>query len=85
MSFSGFSPNVENDKPIQPKVGIKERNYDVTRKFQEIWLAKVPWSELFVREDGTLHVVKCKVCIEVEGKNKILVVQWDSLCKHAHY
>ncbi len=26
-------------------------------------------------------IVKCKVCTEVEGKNKILVVKWDSLCK----
>jgi hypothetical protein len=82
MSFSGSSPSVEDDKPIQPKVGIKKRNYDVTRKFQEIWLAKLPWVELFVREDGTLHTIKCKVYTEVEGKNKILAAKWDSLCKH---
>jgi hypothetical protein len=23
-------------------------------------------------------IVKCKVCTEVEGKNKILVAKWDS-------
>jgi hypothetical protein len=27
-------------------------------------------------------IVKCRVCTEVEGKNKILVVKWDSFCKH---
>ncbi len=82
MSFSGSSPSVKDDKPIQPKLGIKERNYDVTRKFQEIWLTKLPWAELFARENGTLHIVKCKVCIRVEGKEKILVANWDSFCKH---
>jgi hypothetical protein len=38
MSFSESSPSAKDDKPIQPKVGIKKRNYDVTKKFQEIWL-----------------------------------------------
>ncbi len=82
MFLSGSSPSAENDKPIQPKVGIKKKNYDVTRKFQEKWVAKLPWRKLFVREDGTLHIIKCRICTEVEGKNKILV-KWDSLCKHA--
>jgi hypothetical protein len=27
-------------------------------------------------------IVKCRVCIEVEGKNKILVAKGDSICKH---
>jgi len=31
MSLSGFSPSAKNDKPIQPKVGIKKRNYDATK------------------------------------------------------
>jgi len=72
MFLSGSSPSAKNDKPIQPKVGIKKRNY----------VAKLPWAELFVGEDGTLHIIKCRVCTEVEGKNKIFVVKWDSLCKH---
>jgi hypothetical protein len=38
---------------------------------------------LFVGENGTSHIVKCRVCIEVKGKNKILATKWDSLCKHA--
>jgi hypothetical protein len=35
MSLSGSSPNVKDDKTIQPKVGIKKKKYDATRKFQE--------------------------------------------------
>jgi hypothetical protein len=38
MSLSGSSPSVEDDKPIQPKVGIKKKNYDATKRFQEKWL-----------------------------------------------
>jgi hypothetical protein len=38
MSLSGSSPSSEDDKPIQPKVNIKKKNYDATKKFQEKWL-----------------------------------------------
>jgi hypothetical protein len=26
--------------------------------------------------------VKCKMCNEVEGKDKVFAAKWDSLCKH---
>jgi hypothetical protein len=42
MFLNGFSSSVENDKPIQPKVGIKKRIYDATTKFQEKWVARLP-------------------------------------------
>jgi hypothetical protein len=85
MFLNGFSPSAENDKPIQPKVGIKKKNYDATRKFQEKWATKFPWAKKFVGEDGTLHIVKCRVCTKIERKNKILATKWDSFCKHASH
>jgi hypothetical protein len=54
MSLNGSSPNAKDDKPIQLKVSIKKKNYDAIRKFQEKWVAKLPWEELFVTEDATL-------------------------------
>ncbi len=30
-----------------------------------------------------LHIVKCRIYSEVEGKDKIFATKWDSLCKHA--
>jgi hypothetical protein len=66
-------------------VGIKKKNYDAIKKFQEKWATQLPWVELFVGEDETLLIIKCRVCIEVEGKNKIFVVKWDSFCKHANH
>lgn len=44
---------------------------------------KTPMGRIVFREDGTLHIVKYRVCTKVEKKNKILVVKWDSFCKHA--
>jgi hypothetical protein len=45
---------------------------------------KLPWAELFVRLDDNLHIIKCKICIEVEGKHKLIVFKWDSSCKHGY-
>jgi hypothetical protein len=32
--------------------------------------------------DGYVHLVKCKVCEEVEHKDKSIAPKWDSLHKH---
>ncbi len=80
--MSGSSVNAEDNLPIPSKVGIKNRNYDATRKFQDKWVVELPWVELFIRKDGNLHIVKCRICIEVERKDKLLVSKWDSFCKH---
>jgi hypothetical protein len=31
-----------------------------------------------LRLDGSLHVIKCRLCIEMEGKDKLFVPKWDS-------
>jgi hypothetical protein len=48
MSLSGSSLNVENDQPIKSKVDIKKRNLNIIKKFQEKWVIKLPWAELFI-------------------------------------
>jgi hypothetical protein len=45
---------------------------------------KPPWVELFIREDGSLHIVKCRICIEVEKKDKLFACKWDFLYEYAH-
>ncbi len=32
---------------------------------------KLPWVELFIREDGSLHIAKCRVYIKVKKKDKL--------------
>jgi len=85
MSLNGFSPNLENNEPIPFKVGIKKRNYDAIRKFQDKWATIFPWVKLFIKEHGSLQIIKCKSFIKVKGKDKILDVKWDYFFKHASY
>jgi hypothetical protein len=36
-------------------------------------------------KDESLHIIKCRICVEIEGKEKLLVPKWDFLCKHASW
>ncbi len=67
---------------VKSKPRVKKRNYDTTRKFQDSWVAKLPWAKLCVKSNGNPHTIKCKICSEVKGKNKVLSTKWNSLAKH---
>ncbi len=60
---------------IKSKLGIKKWNYDTTIKFQDSWVVKLPWTKLCVRSNCSLHTVKCRICNEVERKDKVLFVK----------
>ncbi len=34
--------------------------------------------------NGNLHTIKCRICNEVEGRDKILATKWDFLYKHTN-
>jgi hypothetical protein len=70
-------------KFIQSKLGIKKQNYDVTKQFQNSWAPKLSWAKLCLGSDGNLHIVKCNIFSEVEGKHTLLALKWDSFYKHA--
>jgi len=57
----------------------KTHAYESKRKFQVSWAVKLPWVEFQVGSDGCVHRVKCKICSEVENKDKLLAIKWDSL------
>jgi hypothetical protein len=65
----------------QSKLGVKKRNYDAIRKFQDSWVLKPPWVELCVGSNGDLHTIKSRICSEVEGKYS-LFPKWGSFYKH---
>ncbi len=83
-------PSPDIDSVERPRVLVevleqkvnKTLDYESKRKFQVSWAAKLPWVELQMGVDGCVHLVKCKICLEVEQKNKLLVPKWDSLQKH---
>jgi hypothetical protein len=53
---------------------VKKKNDDSNRKFKESWAIKLPWAELCLGLNGNLHIIKCRICNEVEGKDKILLL-----------
>jgi hypothetical protein len=58
------------------------RNYEANRKFQESWAARLPWTEFVKGANGLCDLVKCRICSEMEGHDKILAPKWDTLKKH---
>jgi hypothetical protein len=77
MSLSEYSHTLKENLPIPSKVKVKKWNYEATKKFQDKWLVKFPWTWIAYMEDGSLHIVKCKICIEIERKDKLIVLKYD--------
>ncbi len=48
-------------------------------RFQDAWVAKLPWAKLVVVVDGRVHKVTCKVCNKIEKCDKLLVSKLKSL------
>ncbi len=61
----------------------KTFNIDVNCKFQDVWAFKMPWAEPIFNEVGLVTSIKCHVYSTIEKKEKVLVVKWDSIEKHA--
>lgn len=81
-----FEVEVEPERtPEEIELECKKRKqaYELNRKFQASWAAKLPWAESVLSEDGLVTHVQCKICTKVSGKDKLLVPKFDSLCKHA--
>jgi NAD-dependent SIR2 family protein deacetylase len=52
----------------------KERKpkWQVLKNFQYIWVAKFQWAKLVVEVHGKLHYVRCKICTNVEHREKVI-------------
>lgn len=61
----------------------KRKSYELNQHFQDSWVAKCPWVEPVMGVDGHIMQVLCKVCTDIEGREKLLVPKIDSLMKHA--
>jgi len=73
----------DEDGHVKPPASKKaKKSYDVARRFQLEWAARLPWAESVLSSDGRLHHVKCRSCSAVEGKAKLLAPKLDTLLKH---
>ena len=69
------------------RVGSKKKttfkkSYNLTRKFQTEWSAKLPWCEGVLANDDFLHQVKCIICSTMEKKLKLMAPKWHTLLQH---
>ena len=60
-----------------------KKNYNLQRRFHTEWVAKEPWSEAILAEDGVMHLVRCRPCSVVRGKPVEMAPKWDTISKHA--
>jgi len=84
VQISDGEEEVESDDDIEeiPPPKKTKTNYDVSRRFQNEWAAKLVWAEPIRGNDGHVHLVKCTVCSTFEKTPKILGPKWDTLQKH---
>ncbi len=66
------------------KTQKKKRLYEGAKKFQDGWTTQLPWAENVIGDKGLVHQVWCKVCTNVERKEKLLAPKLDSLLKHVN-
>jgi hypothetical protein len=77
----GSESDSENED--RPSPGKKTKpNYDRARRFQLEWQARLPWAEGVLSDDGKLHMVRCRTCTSVDGREKLLAPKLDTLLKH---
>ncbi len=62
-----------------------KKTYDinVNHKFQDVWALTMWWVEPIFNEARLVTSMKCHVYSKIEKKDKVLVVKWDSIEKHA--
>ncbi len=51
--------------------------------FQDVWAIKFPWVKIVIGPKGKMTHVSCRICNEVENREKLLVLKFDGLQKHA--
>jgi len=60
----------------------KKKEWELNWNFQEMRIAKLPWVKIVVGCDGKLSMVCCKICSEIDGREKLMVPKFDNLEKH---
>jgi hypothetical protein len=82
MFLDESNPTLEIDLHVVPSKLIIQISFDVSKKIQDFWVAKLLWGEFYLSSNGSLHTINCRMYSEVEGNDKIFVAKWDSFYKH---
>jgi hypothetical protein len=81
LDFPAYSPSlgINSIEGLQVLVQVLEQKvnktceYESKKKFEVSVVAKLHCVELRMGVDGCMHLVKCKICLEVEHKDNLLV------------
>jgi hypothetical protein len=49
---------------MEKKKKVKE--WEINKKIQDVWVAKLPWAEAMLGANGKVNMVKCCVCSQIE-------------------
>ena len=67
---------------VDPPTKRPRKSYDLARKFQMEWSAKLPWAEMVLANDGRLYMVCCRVCTDMGKKPHVMGPKWHMLLSH---
>jgi hypothetical protein len=67
--------------PVEPsgpkKKKPKKTKWEINQIFQHRWAARFVWFELVCVADGKMKMVRCKICFQIEGREKLMVPKLD--------
>jgi hypothetical protein len=79
-----MSTNVlSNSIPNKPKKKANKSEWELNKFYQNKWATMFSWSKVVCGKDSKMTMVKCKICINIEGREKLLVSKMNSLVKHS--
>jgi hypothetical protein len=77
-------PNVlSNSIPNKPKKKVNKSKWELNKVYQNKWATRFSWSKVICGKDGKMMMVKCKICTNIKGREKLLVPKLNSLIKHS--
>jgi len=68
------------DEPKKKK--FKTSKWEINRVYQNKWVVRFIWYELVCEGNGNMRMVRCKVCSNIERRDKLLFLKLDYLIKH---
>ncbi len=60
----------------------KRSEWEINKVFQNWWATRFPWFEPICGPNRKMKMIKCKICFNIEGKEKLIVPKLNSLIKH---
>ncbi len=68
--------------PNKPKKKANKLEWELNKVYQDKWATRFSWSKVVCGKDGKMMMFKCKICTNIEGREKLLVPKLNSVTKH---